>query len=915
MAGRLASPLASALAFALASALADLPQRISQWVMRQHLATLVQDLERHNRQIATVSYPGNRRVATSYAELAHLAGRFSRLLLESGIGQGERILLWGGNCAPWVAAFFGAVLRGVIAVPLDAAGNLEFALQVISDVTPSLIVGDRELLEQLPSGLRRIAFQEFSSALPSEPMPLPEPSLNPDTPLQILYTSGTTSQPKGIVHTHGNVLASLAVLEREIDRYRKYERWVHPLRILHTLPLSHVFGQFMGLWVPPLLGAPVHYEDKLIPAHLVRRIRQERISVAAVVPRVLELMAHDLMAADPQLEPRLASMQNRPAWERWWRLRDVHRKFGFKFWAFVSGGAALPEAIETFWTTLGFVLIQGYGMTETTALATLNHPLRTSRGSIGRPLPGREVRVAEDGEILVRGPVLAAGTWRHGHVVPRAEDWLHTGDLGRVDAEGRLYFTGRKSDTIVAASGLNIHPEDLEAALRLQPGVRDCVVVGWQGPHGPAPVAVVQMDEAPARHGDAPDDRLRQAIAGANRSLRDFQQISAGLLWPIAEFPRNSMGKLLRRQVAAWAQQQLDAAPSVPAPVHTQDPLLRVLQQVTQTGIGDAADTAELAGELRLDSLARMQLAMAIEDDMGILVDEQALSAARTLGDLRQLIEASRLAAASVRMRQHPVHDPPADAAPRAMAERHGGSRSQQSGPGQVLNYPHWPWSWPVQALRVGFVEGLLRPLVALLAHPAVDCDARVLPSQPAIYIVNHVTAMDVPLVLYALPPRVRRRMAVAMSAELLAAWKRRRNAAGVGPGPLRLLAPLQAWAVTALFNVFPLPAGQGLRNSFAHAGEALDRGYNLLIFPEGQRTPDGALQRFQPGISLLAQQSNTVVVPIALVGLWQAARQRSWRSAGLRIVVGKPLAKGPAESHEEFTARLRQAVSHPMHE
>ncbi len=188
-----------------------------------------------------------------------------------------------------------------------------------------------------------------------------------------------------------------------MQKYLRYERWVHPLRFLHTLPLSHVFGQFMGLWVPPLLAAQVHYEDKLVASQLIDRIHRERISVAAVVPRVLELMRAYLLAADPQLQSRITKYQEQRIWWRWWHLRDVHRRFGFKFWAFVSGGATLPEEIEQFWNALGFVLVQGYGMTETTALATLNHPFHVARGSIGKPLAGREVRVGPDGEILVRG--------------------------------------------------------------------------------------------------------------------------------------------------------------------------------------------------------------------------------------------------------------------------------------------------------------------------------------------------------------------------------------------------------------------------------------------------------------------------------------------------------------------------------
>ena len=209
-------------------------------------------------------------------------------------------------------------------------------------------------------------------------------------------------------------LASLDPLEEEMGKYLRYERLVHPLRILHTLPLSHVFGQFMGLWVPPLLAAEVHYEDRLQAPRLATLMREERISVLAAVPRVLDLLRAYMESEFPGLGQRVAAARGESIAKRWWRFRAVHRRLGFKFWAFVSGGATLPADLESFWTTAGFALIQGYGMTETTALVTLNHPFKIARGSIGKPLAGREVRIGDDGEILVRGASIAAQVWRHG---------------------------------------------------------------------------------------------------------------------------------------------------------------------------------------------------------------------------------------------------------------------------------------------------------------------------------------------------------------------------------------------------------------------------------------------------------------------------------------------------------------------
>ena len=441
--------------------------------MRPHLATFVDDYRRHGTQKAVVVHRGNRRQVSTHADLANLSQRFAAELMRRNIVAGDRVVLWGQNSAEWIAAFFGCVLRGVLVVPLDATGGLDFARRVIAETEPRLLAGDQALLSRLTVGIPHLALEDLAAALPFPPShtSLAEPRLGPDTPLQILFTSGTTSEPKGIVHTHRNVLASLDPIEREMHKYLRYERIFHPLRFLHTLPLSHVFGQFMGLWIPPLLAAEVHFENRLQAPRLLELIHRHRISVLAAVPRVLDLLKSHLEERFPALLSQLESTHGQRIWHRWWKFREVHREFGFKFWAFVSGGASLPPPVERFWNDLGFALIQGYGMTETTALITLNHPFHIAQGSIGKPLPGREIRIAHDGEILVRGAMVASARWQNGRLQTLPDPWLATGDLVEQDGDGQLHFLGRKSETIVTSAGLNIHPEDVEAALNRQPGV------------------------------------------------------------------------------------------------------------------------------------------------------------------------------------------------------------------------------------------------------------------------------------------------------------------------------------------------------------------------------------------------------------------------------------------------------------
>jgi len=309
---------------------------------RAHLASLVEGFRRYGEQIAVVSRMGLRQNSLTYAQLAEWAGRFAALLAARGIHKRDRVLLWGESGGAWLAAFWGCVLRGVVVVPLDVSGSAAFAARVTREVAPKLVVCDREKLASI-AGTPAIALEDLPSALPREPLLAPVEGLAANDILQIVFTSGTTGEPKGVVHTHHNVLASVSPIEREIGKYLKWERPFHPLRFLVTVPLSHVFGQFMGIWIPPLLAAEAHFESRYVAAGLIRTIHRERISVLAAVPRVLEILRSDFELRFPDLAGRSARLTGgKPrspaisALRRWWTFRDVHRALGWKFWAVVS---------------------------------------------------------------------------------------------------------------------------------------------------------------------------------------------------------------------------------------------------------------------------------------------------------------------------------------------------------------------------------------------------------------------------------------------------------------------------------------------------------------------------------------------------------------------------------------------------
>jgi long-chain acyl-CoA synthetase len=899
--------------------------------MRTSLATLIDDFRRAGRDIAVVRYQGNRRRVTTYAQLASLAARFATLLTQRGIGPGDRVLLWGQSSAEWIAVFHGCLLRGVLAVPLDAAGAADFAARVAADVRPSLAIGDMVLLNQLhaeslPPTNARIAFEDLLAILPAEETG-PIPDLNEKTPLEILFTSGTTGEPKGIVLTHGNVLASVGPIEDASQPYMRYERIIHPFRILLTLPLSHVFGQMMGLWVPIIYRAELHLESRPAAPRLVETIRRERISILAAVPRVVALLKTHIESTIPGLAELAISPKGTatgvPLPLRWWRFRKVHRAFGIKFWAIVCGGGALLPAVEKFWNAVGLVLVQGYGMTESTAMITLNHPFHVAEGTIGKPVAGREVKLGPDGEVLVRGAAISSATWSGGELHQRTDDWLATGDIAKMDADGDLLFLGRKSEVIVTAAGLNIHPEDLEAAIELQPGVSACAVVPVQSASGPEPCAVLAMRGS--------GDQAAAAIEHANTKLAEFQRLSRWVLWPEPDLPRTSSGKVRRKIVAAW----LDKLQAASAGNHhntatafgaSSDWLLALIAQIsgeTPSGVGDDLHLTE---DLHLDSLGRVQLAAAIEDRLGIATENGLLDQAQTLGDLRHLIAAStgvpptatppstKTSTVSATPDPRPqTPNPKAQIPDQTPDTRHPIPDTPVPNPSTYI-YPHWPWWAPIRALRSAFMEAFMIPLVAFLTKPTVlrDSDAALNPNEPMLIIANHVTQYDGPFVAYALPGPIRRRLAAAMSGEMLLDFRHFRYP---HPGPryhhFDLLGPAKYFLATLLFNVFPLARQRDFQRSFAHAGEALDHGFHVLIFPEGQLSEAGKLASFRSGIGLLVKESGVPVLPIALRGLGEMkTRQIGWfRSGALSIRVGQPIRFSPLESESAITTRLHAEV------
>ena len=836
------------------------------------LADLLQLYRKYDDDVAFVYHRGYRTLRWTYRQTAELAYRFARELENRKIAKGDRVLLWGTNSPEWIAAFLGCILRGVVVVPMDRIAAPDFTHRVARDVAAKLIVCSSTLMsaDKTQPCLELETLSETLAQLPGADSPAAD--ISPDDPAEIVFTSGTTAEPRGVVLTHRNLLASLGPIEREIPKYLKYERIFHPIRFLNLLPLSHVFGQFMAVLIPPLIGGAVIFQESFSPREVVDSIRRERVSVLVTMPRAMESLKQQIEREFPRAMAKFSSAEKQHFLWRWWRFRKIHRQFGWKFWAMISGGAALDANTEEFWRRLGYVVVQGYGLTETSSLISLNHPFKVGQRSIGKVLPGREMKLdQETGEILVRGDNVARQYWQGRELKPvTGEDgWFHTGDLGAVDQEGNLYFKGRNKNVIVTPAGLKVYPEDLEQALRRQPEVRDCVVVGVaRGGNAEACAVLLLRDGASA---DA-------VVAQANQSLADFQKIRCWLDWPDEDFPRTSTQKPKLELIRQAAENQLTGRSATSAPAGT-------LQQLIQGIAGHPVTMnpgARLEDDLNLSSLDRVELMSAIEDRYQIDLRDREFSQVNTVADLEELLKKS----------------------------------SSQT---ETREYPYSPWAtrWPVTWIRVFIYYLLVWPATMILAKPRIVGRERLRNLRgPVLVISNHITELDIGFIAAALTPGLRYRLATAMAGEKL---RDMRHPPREWFFLRRWYAQLQYMLVTALFNVFALPQKAGYQQSFNYTGRLVDRGHSILIFPEGRRTETGEMAEFRKGIGLLATRLNLPVVPMRIDGLFPLKQQKKIfaKPGTVRVRVSDPVKFESTEGAEEIAKRLQEiveALSKPYH-
>jgi long-chain acyl-CoA synthetase len=788
---------------------------------------------------------GYRGWSYSYADMARMAAAFAARLHASGIQQGEKVMIWSENRPGWIAALWGCLLDGVVVVPVDQRSSAELFHRIKEKVRPrAILLGSRvpTIADDGRALIWRLAEMEGERAATSTA----SATVGSEDLAEIVFTSGTTAEPKGVLITHRNLAAILWPVEEQMAPYRKYLHLFAPLRILNLLPLSHLFGQALALFLPPLISASVVFISSLSAEEIARQIRVRRVCAVVSVPKILEVLRDFVVHRFPGTTDRSHASDPWPL--RWWRFRAVHRTFGLKFCCFLVGGAPLPTDLEQFWSNLGFLVVQGYGLTETAPIISFSHPFHVRRGTAGKPLAGVDVAIAEDGEILVRGDNVTHGYFQSPEETAAAfrDGWFHTGDIGEFDAEGHLLVRGRKKEMIATPEGLKVFPEDVESVLNRIPGIRDSAVIGKDRVH-----AVLVLEAA------ADVDEL---VRRANEQLEPHQKIRSVSIWKDGELPRTTTTRKLRRAEIAERVRKGETK----AAAGREAELTHLVQKYAP---GRAIAPETTLDELGLSSLDRVELMMDLEEKLETSIDESVFATVSKVSDLEK-----------------PMAPP------------------------ELTTFPRYNRGWVARLTRRISLATVLLPLTRVFAHTKVtgleNLDGV---RGPVIFAANHQSFLDTPVILASLPRRWRYRIAPAMWKEYFDAhFSPMRHSLRE-----RLANSTIYWLITLLFNAFPIPQTEkGTRESIRYIGELVEEDWSILIFPEGERTLTGEVGRFLPGIGLIADRLQLPVIPIRLRGVERVWHRTATlpRPGRVDVRVGAPVSL-EGESYPALALKLEEII------
>ena len=837
-----------------------------------HLIDVLEESVENNPYGTCVQWlKGSQLYHMSYREFLRGVHFIAYRLQQAGVGLQDRVLLSGNNSPYWPMAYFGILYAGATAVPLDPELDQDRLHNLAKASKARYALWDQAfhehaghtLTDKAENGTPSIGFQLFESfeEIEEDFIVPTHPDIEPKDIASLIFTSGTTGEPKAVMLSHGNFTSILASL---IPLFPL----THDDSALSLLPLHHTFEFTCGLLLPISRGTRITYIDELQGEQIVRALKEARITALVGVPALWQLLAKRIRSQLKERGDVVAGVfealfkVNRSIGQNLGLdlgkalFAPIHHQLGGRLKYLISGGAALPKDTQDLFVSLGLPLTEGYGLTEAAPVLTVSKPSKKSKfGQVGQAIPGVKLKIESPnpegiGEVLAKGPNVMVGYANNKEATEQViteDGWLRTGDLGKLDHRGRLTLVGRAKETILTSNGENVYPDDLEELIGLPKYVEELVVLGIPSPKGGEEVAVMAV---PSEHKKLTDE---QRLARARESLLDrFAELPAHsrptvLHLQLEELPRTATRKVKRRDVKKIVEAlEAERAKTHQDTSHMSARIVNVIVDVTGASAKEVIHSTRLASDLGIDSLTMGELHVALEKEIGRNLPIRRLSRCDSVNAIQELLEQLHIELSdSDYIKEDEEEEFETVELPDFL---------QQAGKGLVGR------------LQAAFYKGVM--------NVRVYGRANIPHNRNTLVIANHASHLDTGLVITALGSYAKDIVTLGAKDYFFEGddWR--------------------TFFFENFTNVLAIERAGTLEEGLLPAREALHQGKTLLIFPEGTRSKSGQITDFKPGVGVLARDYEIDILPIYLKGTYQSMPKGRPvpTKRKLEVHIGRPL-------------------------